>query len=248
MVASGILGAGAQNEFLVNRGGKTLARPCPEPTHMTNFQWGTTTVPMSAHAGGIIKWILQSEREFCSHFAKAIKECDDNSVVLDIGANNGVYGTWAATQGCRVFLFEPQPNCHPSISASMCANAPYRHPPTLVMQPVMANTSDTLTVSTASKCIGSYGAYNSIAKARHHSSHTEVRGANVIELVGDAEVSFMKIDVEGGELSVITHVMPLFVAKKIKTAIIEVTTRFWEQRSTSRETAWSVIKGIQDAG
>jgi FkbM family methyltransferase len=189
-------------------------------------------------------------------FAKIISSCAladerDNSVVLDIGANHGIYGVWAASVGCRVIFFEPQPDCHDSILGSICSNGPYRHPPLLITQPVMPKSSDsrqTIAVYHGSGCQGRYGAYDSLKNAEKAKGHTQVEGADVIRLVGNAHVRFMKIDVEGGELGVIEHVLPLFRTGQIGTAIIEVTTRFWEQRGVSRQAAWHVIRKVYDAG
>jgi FkbM family methyltransferase len=189
-------------------------------------------------------------------FAKVVSSCasaddSDRSVILDIGANQGLYGIWAASVGCRVILFEPQPDCHGSILGSVCSNGPYRHPPLLVTQPVMpkaADPSQTITVYQGSGCAGRYGAYDSLKKADGAKGHTLLQGANVIALVGDAHVRFMKIDVEGGELGVIEHVLPLFRSGQIGIAIIEFTTIFWQQRGISRKSAWDIIRKIYDSG
>jgi FkbM family methyltransferase len=231
-------------------------RACPAYVPTFEFKYADTRVQMHINAQQIVKYIQSVEQGFCERFAKIVASCasaddSDSSVILDIGANQGLYGIWAASVGCRVILFEPQPDCHGSILGSVCSNGPYRHPPLLVTQPVMSKAADprqTIAVYHGSGCAGTYGAYNTLKKADAAEGHQLLQGANVMALVGNAHVRFMKIDVEGGELRVIEHVLPLFRSGQIGEAIIEFTTTFWEQRGVSREAAWNIIRKIYDSG
>ena len=45
-----------------------------------------------------------------------------DSVVLDIGANQGFYSMLAAAHGCRVVSFEPQPECQRGLLAARARN------------------------------------------------------------------------------------------------------------------------------
>ena len=36
------------------------------------------------------------------------QKCKKGGIVLDIGANAGIFGLWAARQGCLAIMFEPQ--------------------------------------------------------------------------------------------------------------------------------------------
>eukprot|EP00035_Acanthoeca_spectabilis_P002567 m.88387 g.88387 ORF g.88387 m.88387 type:complete len:131 (+) comp11638_c1_seq1:2-394(+) len=58
----------------------------------------------------------------------------------------------------------------------------------------------------------------------------------------------MKIDVEGGELGVIQHLLPLFRARQIDMAIIEVTRPFYDKQGRTFADVWPVMKQIYDAG
>jgi len=111
-----------------------------------------------------------------------------------------------------------------------------------------ADPRQTIAVYQGSGCAGTNGAHNTLKKADAAEGHQLLQGANVMALVGNAHVRFMKIDVEGGELRVIEHVLPLFRSRQIGEAIIEFTTTFWEQRGVSRQAAWNIIRKIYDSG
>jgi FkbM family methyltransferase len=50
-----------------------------------------------------------------------------HKIVLDIGANTGFYGLFAASQGCQVYSFDPQPQCGRIIKQEILVNGFEEH-------------------------------------------------------------------------------------------------------------------------
>jgi len=85
-------------------------------------------------AGQIIRYLPGAEQIFIQLWAAKLQQtCQSNNtvqkLVLDIGANMGVFGIWAAKAGCvhSTYLFDPQPGCQRMIKRHICANGPWRN-------------------------------------------------------------------------------------------------------------------------
>jgi len=196
----------------------------------------------------MLDWISLNETAFCTIWHKAIKQCASHAgqLVLDIGANQGLYGIWAASHGCEVLMFEPQPTCHAYVKKSMCFNKYSGKTPRLIEQPVLPSHSDSMFVHSQSKCSGVFGAYTSLEKAERD-GHA-INGADVFSIIGSRHIHILKIDTEGGELGALTHLMPLFTNHQVNIAVIEFTTLFWKQRQVSRRAAWNIIRSLFTSG
>lgn len=75
-----------------------------------------------------------------------------DSVVLDIGANQGFYSMLAAAHGCRVVSFEPQPECQRGLLAARARNGFTDAQLRLVPRPVSARPRDVVVSSGARVC------------------------------------------------------------------------------------------------
>ena len=214
----------------------------------TTFSFDNDIINVVPEGQHIINWISRVEKKFCKIWKRETEKCQKHKdrLVLDIGANHGIYGIWAATKGCDVYMFEPQPTCHRHIQKNICLNTYPLQSPILIDQPILESTSMSIHVHDDSNCAGTFGAYGSLEKATLNGK--KVFGVDALKIIGEKEIQILKIDVEGGELGVLTHLMPLFKKRQVHNAVIEFTTRFWKQKNIKRATAWKTIKQIYRSG
>ena len=116
------------------------------------------------------------------------------SRVLDIGANEGIYGLMAAKWGCSVTMFEPQPHCVALLNGCVLLNN-IGHRATIVPGPV-SDSAEGLRVSPATGCSGVFGKRQALPVG---APVVEAKGVNPALLFGNITqpIVLVKIDVEG---------------------------------------------------
>ena len=93
-------------------------------------------------------------------FQQKTAQCDklkagSRPIVLDIGANGGIYGLYAAKRGCHSIFFEIQPTCVRNIFYSIQKNHFQSHAH-LIAHPVGNITNKILQLDQSSHCFGVY--------------------------------------------------------------------------------------------
>ena len=112
----------------------------------------------------IVKWIINGmsgEGKVSHVFTKYLGElnrCNPSatgrrSIVLDIGANAGIYGLYAAARNCTTYFFDVQPICQRWIYAAILANQLTN---AFVIPYAVANTSHRIAVRGSNSCHGGF--------------------------------------------------------------------------------------------
>ena len=219
---------------------KQLVVPTP-----ISFTLQGNIIRMVPEAKAIINYVLGVERSFLNIWHIKTMKCVPNELVLDIGANHGIYGIIAAINGCDTIMFDPQPSCAHYITSNILLNQrKITITPRVIQKPVLKSEKDFIYVHDQLECEGTFGAYGSLEAAMQHENAVKVYGANMSRLIGDRTIHLMKIDTEGGELQIINNMMRYFATGIIRTAVIELTTRFWKQRNTTRQTAYDIVVNL----
>ncbi len=76
-------------------------------------------------------------------------------IVLDIGANGGIYGLYAAYKGCQTYFFEIQPACIRNIYSSILINNFVSHA-NIIPHPMGNDSSSVISLDETSLCYGIY--------------------------------------------------------------------------------------------
>jgi FkbM family methyltransferase len=131
--------------------------------------------------------------------------CEDAQVVLDIGANTGVYALVAQTvnPGCRVFAFEPVKRVHDKL----VQNVELNHYPTTTVQSAVSESDGTAVIyDTSSEHTYSVTVNKNLCEHPELAVSTEVQTRSLDSFVreyGLDKVDLIKIDVETHEPEVL---------------------------------------------
>ena len=121
--------------------------------------------PQGTH--DIVQWIINQmsgegkvSKVFTTYLGKqnrcnpsSSSSSNRSSIVLDIGANAGVYGLYAAARNCTTYFFDVQPICQRWIYAAILAN---RLTNAFMIPYAVANTSQQITVRGSNSCHGGF--------------------------------------------------------------------------------------------
>lgn len=141
---------------------------------------------------------------FC-HFLRA------EDLLLDIGANVGVYGLLSAkSTGCQVIACEPAPDTFHILSDNVRLN---RLDDRIELHNIAVGDADgTLTLS-----VGQHG-LNHVVQG----SGTVVLQRRLDDIVGDREARALKLDVEGYEMHVLRGAARILANPAIKVVMVEI--------------------------
>jgi len=180
-------------------------------------------------------------------------------VVLDIGANEGFFGLLATAWGCRAVFFEPQPGCQKMIRAAFARNSFSPSTARLVPHPVAEPPAVINVSADVQLCLGGWPFHSSVKRtssslerpprelARFFESDRTFNVTSVdlsdrvlfdpdaIETAG-REIMLAKVDVEGGELSVLRAMLPLLRRRRVRHLVVELTPGWWSCRHAREPT------------
>ena len=190
-------------------------------------------------------------------------------LVLDIGANEGLFGLVAAAWGCEVVLYEPQPACVSLLHAAIQRNG-FGDRVSVVPAAVAPLPPRTLPLPPGSKCDGGWAnglvhsslaprprALSGSAAATLKSggagttvssvsvSDAFLRGADALRHVrGSSRIALAKVDVEGAELGVLTDLIPLLRTGALEHVVFELTPGWWVDRphGVNDAHAWQLVR------
>lgn len=172
-------------------------------------------------------------------------------LMLDVGANTGSYSMMALSMGCRVKLVEPQPNCVSNIRALIhIMGAESRAE---VINAIVGDTGKMVTVPLLpdGTCAGGFKANPSDPSggvASKDVARVTVPSIKLDDIIDDAPVAVVKVDVEGFERAVVKTGLESFRKQLVGMMAIEVSPVFWRQNGWKREDISKPFLELIDAG
>ena len=181
----------------------------------------------------MVQWVTKTPGEATVRESalQAFEHCQNNDdhpfLVLDVGANLGTYGLLGGMFGCEVVLFDPQPVCQTRILQAIHANGLSE---TVFLMPFPAGDHEgTLGVSIESGCEGRFPIFQKEPGYREFRETKQVPFVELDRIIGhNQKILWMKVDTEGGEMSVFKGARWLFEHHLIYRATIEITPSFYQ--------------------
>jgi len=167
-------------------------------------------ISLHAHRFG---WMGCAEKRFLSSVIR------DDSIVADVGANQGLYTLWLArvASGGHVYAFEPDPDLFQCLENNILINQLQN---VSTIQAAASNRSGTLAFTTNGLNRGD----NRIdAKALHDTGTQQVQAVILDEIVSDRCLDLLKVDVQGFEIEVLLGAQKTLNANPALTIVFE----FW---------------------
>lgn len=192
-------------------------------------------------------------------------EAKEAPLVLDIGANAGIYGLYAAALGCTTYFFDIQRVCQKWISESIHKNKFNDH---AYLIPFGAgNSTSNLTLEYSSNSchgefsLGSYYRKDKYFSSQHSNKQTEVSIVRIDDLFADAiisqtlpQIALIKVDAEGFEPLIVAGMHDLMRAKDpngkgiVRNAIIEIAPLRWKGHVNREKGAQAFSSTFWDSG
>lgn len=207
-------------------------------SHLRLVEWsGTSFYVWHSKVSNYVITGGGDEGHITSAFIEVLtKSSPQEGVVVDIGANTGIYGLYAASLGYTVHFVDFQPVCIKYIQTAIVINHLEQrtkiHP-----FPLARTNSHRMKVSDLSPCIGVFRSSSSTQFTRINREQgidalpfyevTTRRFDELWEKEGSEQIVLMKIDVEGFEVEVLGGMWELFREQRVTNLIVEVTPHFW---------------------
>jgi FkbM family methyltransferase len=177
-------------------------------------------------------WMGSAEKRFLRSVVR------HDSIVADVGANQGLYSLWLAriaTNG-HVYAFEPDPDLFRCLEGNVRKN---QLPNVLPIQAAASNRSGTLafTVNRLNR-----GDNRVSAEALEDAEMTRVQAVTLDDAISDLRLDLLKIDVQGFEVEVLLGAQKTLNANPSLTIVFE----FWPYglRQTGHHPTelWNLLK------
>ena len=205
-------------------------------------------------SSAILDWIRGNpgEQAVHKHFQRILPECEPGDLFLDIGANAGFYGLYAASFGCDVFFFDPQPACGSLLERNICLNEgrfPRSGKTALVARPV-SDRNERITMKASLWCEGTFSVAKetvsipaNISEVSNEDATFTTSTVSIDDLLHPSKnrILAIKVDTEGYELSVLRSLQKLISVKRVKFFVIEVSPAFWNRDGVSRVDVFDVF-------
>lgn len=172
--------------------------------------------------------------------------------VLDIGANAGIYGLYAAAMGYNVYLFDLQPMCQRYINAAIAINR-FDNLAMVMPYALGRNSKTKIKVSPLTPCQGNLRVsgstkFEELTANIDRSTFYDISTNRLDDLYFGEYIRLLKIDTEGYEAEVIAGMTRLLQQRKIQTIVVEVTPIFWKEFGMNRREVAEEISGLWDYG
>lgn len=202
------------------------------------------------------------ETGYCTR-AHREKNGNKHAIFLDIGANAGFYGLYAAACGCRTYFFDVQDECHEWISSAIDRNR--FHHAALIPFPV-GNVSEIVHIPNRSNgCWGTFSFSKNNKQVLHYMLKDEsedIRMVKIDEVFDPAmkegslgPIAAIKIDVEGFEIGIIAGMREILRHTQpdgkgtVRNVLVEMSPTRWGGVGISRQRAAEVVVDVLwDAG
>jgi FkbM family methyltransferase len=193
-------------------------------------------------------FVMKSEKTNLRIMQDIFKKCNEQSIFIDSGANEGMWSQLSAASGCKTISVEPQKLCIQWITKSSIINDVRLD----VYQNFLTD-RETFTVDVpTNKCNGAaayrkdkgyIGADNNLL--RISGEKEKVHGLYLPSLFDENSTILMwHLDVEGAELNVLKSSQTLFDNKQIKNIIIEWAPRRWHNFGWSKKDGMNFIRNL----
>jgi FkbM family methyltransferase len=181
-------------------------------------------------------------------------------VVLDIGANIGIYGMYSGVQKCLTFMFDAQPICQRYLRAGIKENRISQN--AFVVPFPVGDVSAPIELDNSSHCFAVYrtvtGQQDNMWKQKEQSKGSTFQAIQLrlddffrdaIDTGTVPRILVVKLDVEGYEHKVLLGMAQLITTKAIDDMIVELSPRFWDQFGFNRsEVAHTIVSILWDQG
>jgi FkbM family methyltransferase len=168
------------------------------------------------------------------------------ALMLDIGANGGLFGTMAAVAGCRVHFFEPQPACMFQIHLQAIRNG-LEDRVELHTNFVSDDTGKTIIVHNSGCSAGFISKTNhqQVSEPKWRTVRTGIYAPNTLigttldslfvseEDTSNQPITFVKIDTEGSEVFIMKGAVKLLASRRVKFWVLEVSGGFQQETGSS---------------
>lgn len=182
-------------------------------------------------------WVLKREFGVLEAAERALGNKRDKCFVVDVGMNDGFYTQLGAAYGCQVYSFELQQSCI-EISRSAAAANNFTDLITITRAPVSSEHNKLFLLGHGddqqrNRCDGGFSISGEHPEKRAHKPFTVIGHHRLHTVKLDsfiprsARVDFLKVDVEGLDLEVITGAERLFQEKRVARAAIEIVGSSW---------------------
>ena len=171
---------------------------------VTGISGGITAVIVDDFIMGIPseEWGLAMFLSLNGHFEPGTEKCfekliEPGMIVLDIGANLGIFTLRALRGGCNVYAYEPTPSTYRILNQNIKANGYWESDRWRTFNLGVFNKQDTLEFCINEDMCG----HNSIFEEKEHSKKIQVEVVTIDEHLKDIEsIDIVKIDAEGSEI------------------------------------------------
>lgn len=189
-------------------------------------------------------WVMTQERHIINDIVASVTRSGHCGIALDVGMNDGFYSMLFAALGCEVHSFEIQPRCI-EVATAVALRNNFSTRIKMYESPVTANIHEVVSVPIGEHSIGSCdGGFSMHVPNAGQSAHIpfeqigvrHLRGTQLDEIFGGTakEISFMKVDTEGHELSVFEGSLALFRERRIVQVVFEASVQFWDGSDRSK--------------
>lgn len=225
--------------------GRWIALP---PQESTDVDSGWTTVNGEWYVSEVVAVVAHA---FCAQ--AQLRGWRHRPLVLDVGANTGLYGLAAIAEGCQALFFDPQATCVHRIVQGLVANGEdFLRRGCVVPRPVADTRFDLPAISPAIDCDGRVRAEPArvlatpspsphplppgvVAAAPGPPLSSVVLGAD-LPLSPSEVIALVKVDVEGAELPVLRSLLPFLERLQVRHLVVEVSPIFWEDEGRLEDT------------
>ncbi len=208
--------------------------------------------------GPIVSYVVQNEQAHFEALHFATRACVPGSplaaggahLVLDVGANHGIFGFMALARGCTVEFYDPQRNCADILEKTLAAQAPAAAARGRVFGVPVGAPGLTMAAAYKEFCSGRYAAVagqrdTAFLPERGHEwgeayapfpgfrgAPQDLRELDSVTLdaaIAGRRVAFLKIDVEGFEGDVVASGLESFKRQLVDVLVVEVSPVLWSQ-------------------
>jgi FkbM family methyltransferase len=205
--------------------------------------------------GPIVSYVVQNEQANFEALRLATRSCVPASpraegprLVLDVGANHGLFGFLALARGCEVEFYDPQRYCADILGKTLASQAPEAAARGRVFAVPVGLPGLAFNAAYGEFCAGRYSVNDGqhdlpFRPERGHEwgesyqpfpgfrgapqDLREVRSVTLDDAISGRRIAFLKVDVEGYESDVVASGLASFEQGLVDVFVVEVSPSMW---------------------